>query len=266
MKQLKLKTSWQTAIEDLSDAECGRLFRGMLQYASSGEAPKLGGSERILWAKARAEIDEQRSISEKRADAGRIGGSKPKQTEANGSKPKQTEANGSKEKTPPIPPTPPITPVKENLKKTPPYGGAKESQLSFVLRQAVDEFKAMRNRMRKPMTPLAVDLMLKKLEQLAPGNERQQVEILHQSIENGWTGVYELKRELRKRTSFDNYASANKAHVDLKTIEATLDTDFGGDDRPGLARSRKNNTLLNYKESGKNHPDVKEIQLDLEEL
>jgi len=217
MKQLKLKTSWQTAIEELSDAECGRLFRGMLIYASSGEAPKLGGSERILWAKARAEIDEQRSVSEKRAEAGRVGGSKPKQTEANESKPKQTEANGSKEKTPPLKP-----PVKENQKKGVSKDTPKEKAISPALDDAVRSFKEMRNRMRKPMTPLAVDLMLKKLEQLAPGNEQRQVAMLMQSIENGWTGVYELKQELkrRERNTLKNYDETQQA---VKEVELDVE-------------------------------------------
>jgi hypothetical protein len=161
------------------------------------------------------DIDEQLSISEKRAEAGRVGGSKPKQTEANESKPKQTEANASKEKTPPIPPTPPITPVKENIKKTPPKGGAKESELSFELRQALDEFKAMRNRMRKPMTPLAVDLLVKKLQTLAPGDEQKQIAMLMQSIENGWTGVYELKQE-QKPMSARQQDSWNKWHPECE--------------------------------------------------
>jgi hypothetical protein len=114
MKTLKIKTSWLKRMESLSDAECGRLFRGMLQYASSGTVPSLSGSELIVWATAMDDIDEQLSISEKRAEAGRIGGSKPKQTEANESKPKQKEANASKEKTPPNSPT---TPPKPNKKK-----------------------------------------------------------------------------------------------------------------------------------------------------
>lgn len=216
MKTLKIKTSWLKRMESLSDAECGRLFRGMLQYASSGEVPSLSGSERIVWATAMDEIDDQLSISEKRAEAGRIGGSKPKQTEANESKPKQTEAKASKEKTPPIPPTPPITPVKENTKKTPPKGGAKESTLSFELRQAVDEFKAMRSRMRKPMTELAVKLLLERLDKLAQGDEQKMVAMLMQSIENGWTGVYELKQEQKPRMSARQQDYYDKWHPECE--------------------------------------------------
>lgn len=193
MKTLKIKTSWLKRMESLSDAECGRLFRGMLQYASSGTVPSLSGSERVLWATAMDEIDDQLSISEKRAEAGSIGGSKPKQTEANESKPKQTEAKASKE-------------------KTPPKGGAKESTLSFELRQAVDEFKAMRSRMRKPMTELAVKLLLKRLDKLAQGDEQKMVAMLMQSIENGWSGVYELKQEQKPRMSARQQDSWEKWH------------------------------------------------------
>lgn len=64
--------------------------------------------------------------------------------------------------------------------------------------------------------------------------------------------------------TFFNYKEKGEC-VDLKSIEATLDTDFGGPP-PGLERSRRNNTLLNYKEEGKSHPTIEEIKLDLNEL
>lgn len=60
---------------------------------------------------------------------------------------------------------------------------------------------------------------------------------------------------------FSNYKQKGE-YVDLKSIEATLDTDFGGPPE-GLARSRKNNTLLNYNET---QTEVKPIELNLEEL
>ena len=61
--------------------------------------------------------------------------------------------------------------------------------------------------------------------------------------------------------TFFNYKEKGEC-VDLKSIEATLDTDFGGPPE-GLARSRKNNTLLNYNET---QTEVKPIELNLEEL
>lgn len=217
MKQLKVKTSWLKRMESLSDAECGRLFRGMLQYASTGTVPSLSGSERIVWAVAMDEIDDQLTISEKRAEAGRIGGSKSKQTEANESKPKQTIANDSKEKA--LPPNPPVK--EKSIKKTSPKGESKESPLDAAL----TAFREMRNRMRKPMTPYAVDLLVQKLQKLSP-DEQGQVAILKQSIENGWTGVYPVKQDVRReRNTLKNYdeykvsGTGNLQDIDLDLEE-----------------------------------------------
>ena len=47
-------------MEELTDAERGRLFTAMLEYARTGEAPKLGGNERYIWGTVRKIIDGQR--------------------------------------------------------------------------------------------------------------------------------------------------------------------------------------------------------------
>ena len=215
MKQLKIKTSWLKRMELLSDAECGRLFRGMLQYAASGETPSLTGSERIVWAVAEEEIDEQQGISEKRSGAGRNGSSKRWQTIANDSKPKQTIANDSKEKElPSSPPKPPVnTPLKE--KKETLSKEREKKKDGSPLDDALKAFKEMRVRMRKPMTQLAVDLLVQKLEKLAPGDTEKQVAMLMQSIENGWPGVYELKQE-QKRMSARQQEDYDKWHPECE--------------------------------------------------
>ena len=46
--------------------------------------------------------------------------------------------------------------------------------------------------MKSPMTDHAVQLMLKRLRGLSP-NKKEQVEILEQSILNGWKGIFPLK-------------------------------------------------------------------------
>ena len=105
-------------------------------------------------------------------------------------------------------------------------------QIDEVIFHALKAFKDMRNRMHKPMTEFAFDLLCQKLEKLAPGNPDEQVAILMQSIENGWTGLYALRR----------------------------DSDRSRD------RARRNNTLLNYAETGVSHADLKDIEMDMEEL
>ena len=43
MTYIKLFIDYLEAIEPLGDAERGRLFTALLQYAKTGEAPQLGG-------------------------------------------------------------------------------------------------------------------------------------------------------------------------------------------------------------------------------
>lgn len=66
MKYLKVFTDFAEDIEELGDAEIGRLFRAMLSYAETGIAPELKGNERFVWGTARKNIDKQRESYEER--------------------------------------------------------------------------------------------------------------------------------------------------------------------------------------------------------
>jgi len=59
MNTLKIDTALLETTEALSDAEIGRLYRGMLKYAFSGEDVQLSGNERFFWAGVKADIDKQ---------------------------------------------------------------------------------------------------------------------------------------------------------------------------------------------------------------
>ena len=61
--------------------------------------------------------------------------------------------------------------------------------------KAFDAFVAMRVKIKKPMTDHAKDLILEKLETLAPGDRATQAKILDQSTVNCWQGVFQLKAE-----------------------------------------------------------------------
>lgn len=63
------------------------------------------------------------------------------------------------------------------------------------------EYKAMRVRIRKPMTAYAEKLMLQKLAKLAPDDTQRQKAILNQSIANGWQGLFELKDSFRTQAA-----------------------------------------------------------------
>ncbi len=57
---IKLFVDYLDAIEPLGDAERGRLFTALLQYARSGEVPQLCGNERFLFPMMRAQVDRDR--------------------------------------------------------------------------------------------------------------------------------------------------------------------------------------------------------------
>lgn len=81
---------WVEQTAALTDAERGRLFVAMLEYARSGEVPALEGNERILFPVFKAQIDREEAAASVKAQSGAKGG-KGKQTEAQASKSKQTD-------------------------------------------------------------------------------------------------------------------------------------------------------------------------------
>lgn len=66
-----------------------------------------------------------------------------------------------------------------------------------ALRQALEDFRVMRERIRKPLTGRALELILRDLETLAPGDKAGQVEIVNQSVKNSWQGIFPLKGPVR---------------------------------------------------------------------
>ena len=71
------------------------------------------------------------------------------------------------------------------------------------LEQTVIEFEKMRKLIKAPLTPKAKELMLKKLDKLA-STDAEKIEILNQSIENSWKGIFPLRQENGYNTSRSN--------------------------------------------------------------
>ena len=67
-----------------------------------------------------------------------------------------------------------------------------------ALNQAIIQFVEFRKSIKKPMTEHAVDLMIKKLQKMTPDIEKQ-IEIINQSILNGWQGIFPLKEETQPK-------------------------------------------------------------------
>ena len=60
------------------------------------------------------------------------------------------------------------------------------------LEKTLDDFAKHRKNLKKPMTEKAMELLIKKLDQLTKTDD-EKILILEQSIENGWQGIFELK-------------------------------------------------------------------------
>ena len=71
MKYLKVFTDFASSLAPLSDAECGRLFKAMLEYAMSGQEPDLRGNERFVWPSAKASIDRDQKTYDRKAEGAR---------------------------------------------------------------------------------------------------------------------------------------------------------------------------------------------------
>lgn len=127
---IKLFVDYLDAIEPLGDAERGRLFTALLEYARTGEAPQLSGNERFLFPMMRAQIDRDNLAAEGKSEARSAAGKKGAQAKA--SKAKQNKqmpdllSKPSKDKD---------KDKDEDKKETPPPygGGAKKNAANAVV-------------------------------------------------------------------------------------------------------------------------------------
>lgn len=70
------------------------------------------------------------------------------------------------------------------------------------LRIALKDFIKHRKDIKRPLTQKALELNIKKLDKLATDND-EKIDIINQSIENGWVGLFPLKKD--KNTVDDRY-------------------------------------------------------------
>lgn len=93
------------------------------------------------------------------------------------------------------------------------------------LRNTIYEFIKMRKAIKAPMTSNALNLMLKKLDKLAPNDIHfdNRINILEQSIMNSWKGIFELKTDKKQqpknKLKFDNFQGRD---YDYDSLEKKL--------------------------------------------
>ena len=192
MKYLKVFTDFADAMEELGDAERGRLFTAMLKYAETGAAPDFRGNERFIWPVAKLQIDRMAAECEGKAKTSRENGSKggrPKKTQCNPKNPagfsktqKSQDKDNDKDKE--------DIPSGNNTPPTPPRGSV---DVPEALMENWNGFCEMRKKIKKPLTDRAAKMILNELERLAPGDNHTKGLILDQSVKRCWQDVYPLK-------------------------------------------------------------------------
>lgn len=72
-----------------------------------------------------------------------------------------------------------------------------------LLNLTILKFIEMRKKIKAPITDYGIELVIKKLDKMASDNDTK-IQILNQSIESSWKGIFELKEN--KKSSTDQYA------------------------------------------------------------
>ena len=60
---------------------------------------------------------------------------------------------------------------------------------------ALEDFIEMRKKIKAPITPRGLELIISKVNKLSDGDLEKSIEIINQSIESSWKGVYRLRQE-----------------------------------------------------------------------
>lgn len=88
------------------------------------------------------------------------------------------------------------------------------------LRNALDEFKEMRIKKKKPLTVIALERALKKLDTLSANDEQTKLSIVLQTLDHSWDTFYELKVN-------NGYVNASSNEEKRRRVEEWLNSDTG---------------------------------------
>lgn len=193
---IKLFVDYLDAIEPLGDAERGRLFTSLMEYARTGVAPQLNGNERFLFPMMRAnidrDIDNMQDLSDVRSEAGKKGAearvSKTKQNKqmpnlpGKSIKEKEEEKDKDKDKTgnTPLPPD-----GKENAKSL-----LSESDLSAPLKAKLGDWLAYKTEKRESYKPQGLRSLLTQVRKNAEiYGESAVCELIDECMAANWKGI-----------------------------------------------------------------------------
>ena len=83
----------------------------------------------------------------------------------------------------------------------------------------MQEFREYRKVIKAPLNELSEKKIRNELERLTNGDEEQKIQILDQSIRNGWKGVFALKDD--RRRNYAEHRIENLDHLLVNLDEVT---------------------------------------------
>ena len=93
----------------------------------------------------------------------------------------------------------------------------------MTLEDKIKEFVAYRKAIKKPIREVSMEAFKRKLINLSNGIEEDMIEILEQSIANGWQGIFALKNKINKPTFVDKVIDKQ---TQLNDLYKTLENDY----------------------------------------
>lgn len=233
-KYVKAYFDWIEQMSALSDAEKGRLFTAILEYARSGREPENSGREGLVFPTFKATLDREAEIAAINAENGAKGGRpvKPTETENDRTKPNKTENNRKKADETEQKPTNNTrhktqdTMTQDIGQKTQDNNARTRNADAFAAFAAGDgdllavlkDFEKMRRSIKKPLTDTAKKLLVNKLENNFPPEQWKPV--LEQSIVKCWQDIYPLKEQEQQRLG----VVAHSEKVSAQQLESLKET------------------------------------------
>lgn len=186
--------SYLEAMEQLNDAERGRLFTACLMYSKTGESPELRGNERFVFPAFRSQIDrdnanyeekcrKQSANARKRWDAAACDGM-PKDAKHAKTKEKEKEKEKTKENTsPPLPPSGGKPPKPEQPE-------VDFSGLSLVMQEKLHQWLAYKKERRESYKPTGLQALVTRIRSAADKYGDSAVcELIDNSMSSGYQGI-----------------------------------------------------------------------------
>lgn len=93
----------------------------------------------------------------------------------------------------------------------------------MTLEEKLQEFVNYRKAIKKPIRKESLGAFMRKLINLGNGNEEIMIEILENSIANGWQGIFPLKNKINKPTFVDKVIDKQ---TQLNDLYKTLENDY----------------------------------------